>query len=423
MTDPMRPALAPLPRDPDVLVIGAGAAGIGAARALVARGLSVAVLEARDRVGGRASTVMLRGHPVDMGAHWLHAGPINPLVTLGHARGEPLRRAPQGSHLVVGRRLGTPAEGEALGRAYDRADRALTGAAGASEDGPAMRNLPILGRWREVVSTVHGLVCGRPLSQVSARDFPSLEYADNFFIAGGYGAYLARLARGLPIGLGSPVTTLSWSGAGVRAQGAFGAIQARAAIVTVPLAVLQAGGLRFDPDLPADVAEAVHGFRPGTYEHVVLHWPGAPFRGADRLASFAGGRSKPAGMLSRIDGTAFHYCELDPPRRDAFGARSPDAARRLARAVLVERFGARAIRDLAVPAVSGWRDDPWSRNSWAVVPPGRFSIRDDLKRPVADRIWFAGEALSRPQWGTVGGAWVEGERAAAEAAGRVGVSA
>jgi monoamine oxidase len=420
MTDPMAVALSPLPADPDVLVIGAGAAGIAAARALLARGLSVAVLEARGRVGGRAVTRRLRGYPVDLGAHWLHAGPINPLVALGLARGEPLRRAPQEGHLVVDRRIGTRAEAEALGRAYDRADRALTGGARADGDGPAAANLPPLGRWREPVATVHGLVCGRPLGEVSARDFPSLEYEDNFFVAGGYGAYLARLARGLPIRLHAPVTRLDWSGGGVRAEGAFGAVRARSAIVTLPMSVLQRGGLRFDPALPADVAEALHGFTPGTYEHVVLHWSGAPFRGADRLASFAGGRGKPAGMLTRVDGTAFHYFELDQPMRDRLDGRDPDAARRLARAVLAERFGARALATLAIPAASDWRSDPFSLGSWAVVPPGRFSIRDDLKAPVAERLWFAGEALSRPQWGTVGGAWVEGERAAGEVAARLG---
>jgi monoamine oxidase len=378
------------------------------------------VLEARGRVGGRAVTVPLRGHPVDLGAHWLHAGPINPLVALGFERREPLRRAPQESHLVVDRRRGRPAEAAALGRAFDRADRALTHGAREPEDRPAARNLPLLGRYRDAISIVHGLVCGRPLEHVSARDFPSLEYSDNFFIPGGYGAYVARLARGLPIRLDAPVTRLDWSGAGVRAHGDFGTVSARAAVVTLPSSVLQAGGIAFAPALPAAASEAIHGFTRGTYEHVVLHWPGAPFRGPDRLASFVGGRDCPAGMLTRLDGTPFHLFELDELMRDRLDGRGPDAARRLARAVLADRFGHRALRDLAIPALSTWREDPLSLGSWAVVPPGRFSIRDDLKAPVAERLWFAGEALSRPQWGTVGGAWAEGERAADEIAARLG---
>ena len=102
------PRLAPLPDDPEVIVVGAGAAGVAAARGLAALGVRVAVLEARDRVGGRLVTVSLRGHAVDLGGHWLHAGPINPLVRLGTQRGEPLRVAAQESHLWVGRRRGRP---------------------------------------------------------------------------------------------------------------------------------------------------------------------------------------------------------------------------------------------------------------------------------------------------------------------------
>ncbi|MDB5648302.1 FAD-dependent oxidoreductase, partial [Methylobacterium sp.] len=120
------PRLAPLPQEPEVIVVGAGAAGIAAARGLIARGVSVAVLEARDRVGGRLLTVPLRGHAVDLGGHWLHAGPINPLVQLGITRGEPLRVAAQDSHLWVGRRRGRPAEAAALGRAFALADRAMS---------------------------------------------------------------------------------------------------------------------------------------------------------------------------------------------------------------------------------------------------------------------------------------------------------
>ena len=98
-----------------------------------------------------------------------------------------------------------------------------------------------------------------------------------------------------------------------------------------------------------------------------------------------------------------------PTRLDGRGA---DAARRFARAVLTDHFGRRALAGLTIPAVTDWRGDPLSRAAWASVPPGRYAIRDDLKSAVGGRIWFAGEALSRAQSGTVGGAWEDGERAA-----------
>lgn len=411
-----------LPAAPDVAVIGAGAAGIAAARRLIARGLSVAVLEARDRVGGRAFTARLRGHPVDLGAHWLHAGPVNPLVALGRARGEPLRRAAQGEHLWVGRRPGRPAEEAAFTRAFDRADRAMTQAAGRREDGPASGALPpSLGPWRERIGLVHALVSGRPLEEVSLHDWPSLEYGDNFFVSGGYGAFLARLALDLPIRLRAPVRAIDTTGPGVRLRLEDGSgLVARAVVVTLPIPVLQRG-VRFAPPLPPRHRDAIDGFLPGTYEHAVLHWPSAPFRGRDRLASLVGGRRKPPGMLTRIDGTPFHYFELDAASAQAADAlrAGPDAERRFARAVLAEHMGWRALRDLAIPAVTGWRHDPWSQGAWAVVPPGHAGARQILHEPVAERIWFAGEANSRLQWGTAGGAYEEGTRAADAVADRL----
>ncbi|MDR7038663.1 monoamine oxidase [Methylobacterium sp. BE186] len=410
------PRLARLPQAPDVIVIGSGAAGIAAARRLSERSLSVAVLEARDRVGGRAITTMLRGHAIDLGAHWLHAGPINPLVRLGHARGEPLRRAPQESHLWVGRRPGRPGEAAASARAFALADRAMT--AGSSEsnpDRPASTALPPgLGPWGERVARVHGLVSGRPLSEVSLHDFPSLEYGDNYFLAGGYGAYLARLAHGLPIALRSPVTRIEWGGPGIRVATADGrSLSARAVVITVPVMVLR-DSITFVPALPAAPRGAIDGFLSGLYEHAVLHWPSSPFRGADRLASIVGGRHKPPGLLARIDGTPFHYFELDAPAAEAIDARrgGADGVRHLVRAVLAEHFGHARLRDLTIPAVSAWRHDPWSRGSWAVVPPGHAGARALLRESVGGRLWFAGEALSRLQWGTVGGAYEEGLRAA-----------
>ncbi len=404
---------------PDVVIVGAGSAGIGAARRLLASGLSVSVLEARGRVGGRAVTAPFKGHPVDLGAHWLHAGPINPLVKLGFERGEPLRRAPIDGHFFVGGRPGSRAERAALDRAFDRADRAMTLAARAREDMAASRALPPLGPHGRRVASIHGLVSGRPLDEVSLHDFPSMEYSDNLFIAGGLGSYVARLARGLPIRSSAVVRAIDFSGPDVRVESSAGTLRARAVLETAPMAVLQRDTIRFAPALPVGVREAIHGFTQGVYEHVILHWPDSPFQGADRLASLTGAHRTPPGLLTRIDGTPFHFFELDQPTAARFDGRDAHAPGRFARAVLAEHFGPRALRTLSVAHSTAWRRDPWSLASWAVVPPGLSAIRDALKAPVAERIWFAGEALSRAQWGTAGGAWEEGERAAAEIAGRL----
>jgi monoamine oxidase len=407
-------------QEPDVVIVGAGSAGIAAARRLIAAGLSVAVIEARNRVGGRTVTQAFRGHPLDLGAHWLHAGPINPLVKLGRERGEPLRRAPTDGHFFVAGKKGTWTQRASLDRAFGMADRAMTHAAHASEDQAAAKALPgMMGPMGHRVAAIHGLVSGRPLDEVSLHDFPSMEYADNLFIAGGLGAYVKRLGLQVPVRLGTAVHAIDWSGQGVRVETSAGVLKARAVIVTTPMAVLQADAVRFAPALPNDIQQAIHGFTQGVYEHVILHWPNSPFQGADRLASLTGSRHEPPGLLTRIDGTLFHFFELDQPRAASFDRRDAHAPARFAREVLSEHFGHRAIRNMSVMHATAWRNDPWSRASWAVIPPGLALIRDSLKAPVAERIWFAGEALSRAQWGTAGGAWEEGERAAMEIAGQL----
>jgi monoamine oxidase len=301
----------------------------------------------------------------------------------------------------------------ALDAAFARIDQALERASRRQEDCSAAAALPaLIGPWAKRAAAIHALVSGRPLSEVSLHDFPSMEYSDNRFIAGGFGSYVARLAARLPIRLGAAVRRIDWSGRGVRVETDAGTIAAKAAVVTVPVALLQRDAVRFSPELPDETAAAIAAFRPGTYEHVVLHWPGAPFRNPDELATIVGGRRDPPGFLARIDGTPFHYLELDHTAVNTIEGRGPDAARQLARTILREHFGNRALADLSIPAVTDWRHDLLARGSWAVVPPGEASARLKLRRPVADRLWFAGEALSREQWGTVGGAWEEGERAA-----------
>lgn len=406
--------------EPDVAIVGAGSAGISAARQLLASGLTVAILEARPRIGGRTVTRPFRGHPVDLGAHWLHAGPINPLVKLGFERREPLRRAPTNGHLFVRGKAGSRAQRIALDRAFAMADRAMTQAAREPEDRPAAGALPPgMGPHGHRVAEIHGLVSGRPLDEVSLHDFPSMEYADNLFIAGGLGAYVARLGRDLPVSLDTAVHAIDWSGQGVRIESSAGTVRAKAAIVTTPMAVLQAEAIRFAPALPNAVQEAIHGFTQGVYEHVILHWPDSPFRGPDRLASLTGTRREPPGLLTRIDGTPFHFFELDQPSATRFDGRDAHAPARFAREILAEHFGHKAVRNISVMHATAWRNDPWSRASWAVIPAGFAASRDSLKAPVGERIWFAGEALSRAQWGTAGGAWEEGARAAREVAGRL----
>lgn len=407
----LRPPLQAPAADVDVAIVGAGAAGIAAARACLAAGLEVALLESRDRVGGRAVTAGFAGHPVDLGAHWLHAGHVNPLVTLGPAIGAPVRRAPSGGQIFVDGRAPPRPMREQQGRAFDRTDRAIAIAARNATDTDIGSVVPPLGPWGRATEATFALVSGRPLDEVSVKDFPSEEFGNNYFVRGGYGAMVARLASGLPVALSCAVWRIDWSGRGVVLHTSHGRVTARAAIVTVPVPVLNAGAIAFTPALPNGVASAIGAFLPGVYEHVILNWPHAPLAGPDRLAKLVG-RRESLGMMAWMDGAPFHYLELDYAA--VASARGCDGARlaRRARGFLQRQFGTRALDRLRILAVTDWLSDPHALSSWAVAPPGEHGARDALRQPVGERIWFAGEATSRAQWGTVGGAWEEGEAAA-----------
>jgi monoamine oxidase len=396
----------------DLIIVGAGPAGLAAAHVARARGLSVLILEARPRIGGRVVTALIGGHPVDLGAHWLHAGPINPVVALARGKGWRLKRAPVETHLFVNGRRQRPAQVAGYHAAFGRADRALAAMAGRpgdqDDDDVAAASLPPLGRWTRPVRAITGLVCGRPLTEVSARDFASSEYADNLFSPEGFGTLLARLGRDLPVALDTPVTAIDWSGRMVRLTTPRGVAEALKVLVTAPPAVLEGGAIRFTPPLPEITQAAFAAFQPAVYEHVVLQWPSAPFQGADRIATLTGRRLPGLGLLTRLDGTALHYLELDGPLSQPCGPDRLAKAARLARTILADQFGARAIRDLKVVTATDWQADSLARGSWSSVPPGHASIRDMLAVPVAERLAFAGEATDHAQWGTVGGAWMQG---------------
>ena len=310
-----RPVLADAPGEADVAVIGAGAAGIAAARRLLAAGLTVTVVEARDRVGGRAVTVAIKGHPVDLGAHWLHAGPVNPRGPRPKPRRKP---APgPGRRPSLRSRQGRAAHRASGGARPDGASRAADRGEGAR--GPRRRGDPASGL-RGEARCQHGL-CRQPVRRRRARRLP--------------GAARPRTA-GAPRRRGDG-RRLVRRGRRDRDDGRHRPGQA--AIVTVPIAVLQGGGIRFTPALPAAIEEAVHGFTAGVYEHVVLHWPHSPFRGADRFAGLVGTRREPPGLLTCIDGTPFHFFELDQPGAAAF-----DGGRDLTRRALRPRGAGRAFR-------------------------------------------------------------------------------
>lgn len=413
--------------DPDVLVIGAGCAGIAAARALTARRKSCVILEAGPRVGGRAFTESTSlGLPFDHGASWLHQADDNPLtalavglglVTLDHDTVRERRLFLQGRQATREERAALAAADDAFWIAIDAAAR------DGGPDRPASEAAPHGGPWDATVAHWEGAqICAAELSRMSLHDFAATALdGPNLILREGVGGLVARLAEGLPIRLDAPVTRLRWGAQGVTAEGPFGALTASAAIVTVSTGVLAAGSIAFDPPLPVETQEAIHALPLGLLTKIAFRAddPAAPalppFVTQHRIVEHPG--DSPISWVSRLFGDPLMIAFCGGARAWAM-AGDPRRAEAEAREEATKVFGARAAAALSRATVTRWAEDPLFRGAYSHAVPGAQAARSTLARPLAEgRLCFAGEACHPRFAATVAGAWLSGLDAARHAAG------
>ncbi len=411
--------------DADVVVVGAGVAGLAAAGRLRAAGLSVELIEAGARIGGRAYTeypAWLGGQPFDHGAQWFHAAHRNTLLDVARARGEATRPdTPWEGRMRV---MDPPGHGADTG-AYAAAEEAwqatvtarlgrggdcsLAEAAADRADDP----------WTATIESWEGAI-------IAAGDADVLSLADwhanaldgeNHVAPGGLGALVARVL-GTPARLGVRATAVSATADGVRVETDQGALRARAAIVTVSTGVLRAEALRFSPALPIDVLAALDGLPMGLLSKIVLR-----AEGEDRLGLAPGsgvfGRlaARGAPFLSTIfwpEGSAMAVGYVGG--RAAWGlAGRPAEAGAFMRAQLAATLG-QAVDGAFAPGVLAtlWGEDPLFRGAYAYARPGHAGARAVLGAPLWDgRLQLAGEATAPDGLaGTVAGAYRSGTIAA-----------
>ena len=413
-----RPPRAPQPERPlttstEVIVVGAGAAGISAARELEANAVSCVVLEARRRVGGRAWTDRESlGVPLDMGCAWLHSADTNPWRQIAVASGfHVIERSPHWQRLI-GREEASPEYTAAWRQAFGRNEALIAQAVQRGQDVALSTVLPD-DEFRPMFDAVMGWLMGVDTEQVSTLDYDRYEDSNcNFGVREGLGDVIAHSARGLDVRLDTPVSTIDWRGDGVKVRTSRGTLDARSVIVTVPTPVLAAGdAMTFVPALPVELLEAFHALPLGADNKVFFEvTPGAmPFEGTvnfvgtDRTKRTGAYETRPAGqeaLLAFFGGGYARELEL----RGELEA--------CAREQLSSIFGADFSGHLRRAVSTGWVQDPWARGSYSAALPGHALERERLSIPVAERIHFAGEAASLHSFGTIHGARESGQAAA-----------
>jgi monoamine oxidase len=412
--------------DLDVVVVGAGAAGLGAARALKTAGASFVVLEAADRIGGRAwtDTTAFPGIPFDRGCHWLHSASHNPFraaadaLGLSYAAG---RRDWRQRHLYVRGQGLAPAEARTTGASIFAAFDAMEAAGAAGRDVAASTVIDLTGPWARVVAQWVAIFTGADPANVSTLDFA--RYADtgeDWPVVDGFGALvLANAGTDLPIRLNTPARGINTSGAGVVVSTDAGDIRARSVIVTVSTTVLASGAIRFTPELPQVHLDAIAACPLGHAEkiafqldHVIEEVP--PTTYADVVDATPDG-AQPLLMTINEAGRPFISCSIAGAFGRDLARAGTDAMLDFGCEALIGAFGAGIRKRIVRGSATGWSVDPLVRGAYSCARPGLADLRADLARPVADRLFLAGEAVSTDAFSTAHGAHLTGCAAAARA--------
>lgn len=410
--------------DLDVVVIGAGAAGISAARELKAVGRKVVILEARKRTGGRAFTDASLGPSYDAGAMYIHWAERNPWVKIAADLGIATPNEPWGGGFQLFANGKPMPETDRLRRrtVFNQIDRRLETVDITKRDMSVAELLGDLGPdLAPIASSGLLLSIGEESGRISARDYQRLWSGDDFIVPTGYGNLVSRHGEGLDIRLDEPVSAIRWDGPGVEITTRSGTLKARACIVTVPVGVLKAGAIRFTPELPARTRDALNGMVMGALTKIAFRVEG------DRFGITPGTSYLEAGAPEEM-----MNFDLYPDGKDIIiGYFGGDYARKLSLAgpkeaeahtvdLLAKMIGEAFRKTVKATSFPAWWTDAFSHGSYSVCLPGQESARDRLAEPIGGRIWLAGEATAGGGAMTVGGATLAG-RAAAAAVARIKV--
>jgi monoamine oxidase len=371
----------------DVIIVGAGASGLSAARELANLGLSYTLVEGSHRIGGRAySEEIAPGVWFDLGCSYLHQAENNPFVAIadqldikiGREFGDMFARE-KICFYEKGQAL-NPAERDAYSSFYDQCYETILNAADKGEDVAVADLIDLENKYAMTFANVMAATYTRDLDQISSVEVASFEDGSDVPIQNGYGNLVATWGADIPVSLNTRVERVIYSSKGVSVETSKGTLHGRSVLLTVSTGILASGEIEFNPVLPDWKADAVLGLPTGTLNKVCIHFDEDVFG---------------------PDGRGFHVSCNDDAGAAGFEV-----------SVMGQSNDLR--KHAAGTIATAWTTDPWTRGSYSCALPGHGRQRSVLARPIEDRLFFAGEATTIGDHACCHGAFNSGIRAARE---------
>lgn len=411
----------------DVVIIGAGSAGLSAAKELTRRGLSYVIVEGSHRIGGRAYAEEISpGVWFDLGCSYLHQGATNPFGPIADALEVPLNRERANLFLrMSASRNGAPLTMEEAARFEqfeNDCDKAIAASVARGEDEAISELIDMESPFLSPYANDMAVLNSMDIDETSALDYES--YGDDdaatsldIPVPGGYGNLVKTWGADVDVMLNCRVDKINWSGPGVTVETAKGTITARVALVTVSTGILAANNILFDPVLPDWKIDSYLGLPCGTVNKTCLHFDSDVF-GPDDFGFHTTWRDAGDTALldANINGNNTVVVFIGGRQSIWLEKQGQQAGFDFALDRVADVFGSGIRKHVTRSIVTAWGGEPWTLGAYSCARPGRAHQRRHLAKPINNSLFFAGEATIRSVNSTCHGAYLSGIRAAEEIA-------
>jgi monoamine oxidase len=397
-----------MPTETDVIIIGAGSAGLSAALELERLGVEYRLVEGSHRIGGRAySEEIAPGEWFDLGCSYLHQGSSNPFAPIADQLGVVIGRE-HGDIFehIRGHHNGKPLDEARLSAYYDYFSACRTAIEASVKRGEDVAVADLIDLESEYLQSY--------ANAMAAENTPDI---DELSSLNGYGNLVAAWGASVPVALNTRVDAIDWSGKQARVETSQGVLKAKSVLCTVSTGVLAASDIRFSPALPDWKTDSILGLPTGTENKIALHFErdvfGADGRGFHNVWNDDG---EAAGFEASLMGQNIAIVFTGGRHAIWLEKQGQQAGHDYALDRVAEVFGNDIRQQVTRSIVTAWTTEPWTKGSYSSALPGQAHQREILARPLEDRLFFAGEATTTGDNSTCHGAYNSGIRAAREIA-------